>query len=140
MSRSPGKGGRLRVAGIGVAACAACCAGPVVGFLAATGLFTVAGVATFGVAGLLVLVPAALWWYRRRRRAQACASPAEPTAVPVKLSAPPVAVDPAPILDRLEREGVLTPPRNTQRPLAGGRRLVKASGSVSDLVSETRTR
>jgi hypothetical protein len=93
MSRS-GKGGGLRVAGIGVAACAACCAGPILGFVAATGLFTVAGVATFGVVGLLVLAPASLWWYRRRRRAQACASPAEPVPVPVELGPWQVAVDP----------------------------------------------
>ena len=87
MSRSPGKGGGLHIIGIGAAACAACCAGPILGFLAATGLSTVAGVATLGLAGLLALVPAALWWYRRRRRAQACASPAEPTAVRVDIGA-----------------------------------------------------
>ncbi len=88
MSRS-GKGGGLRVVGIGAAACAACCAGPILGFLAATGLLTVAGLATFGVAGLLVLVPAALWWRRRRGRAQACASSAEPVPVPVELGTRP---------------------------------------------------
>jgi hypothetical protein len=87
MSRSPAKDG-LGVVGIGVAACAACCAAPLLGVLAATGLFTVAGLAAFGIAGLLVLVPAALWWYRRRLRAQTCASPAEPMAVSVELARP----------------------------------------------------
>lgn len=84
MKRSPATG-ILGVVGIGAAACAACCAAPLVGFLAATGLFTVAGLAAFGIADLLVLVPAALWWFRGRRPAQACASPAEPVAVPVEL-------------------------------------------------------
>jgi hypothetical protein len=126
VNRSPARGG-FGVFGIGVAACAACCAGPIVGFLAATGLVTVAGVAAFGIAGLLVLVPASLWWFRRR--AQMCASPAEPVAVPVELGARQVAVDPAPVLERLEREGVLTPPRHTQRPVASRRRRVKARGS-----------
>jgi hypothetical protein len=84
VSRPPATGS-LGVVGIGAAACAACCAAPLLGFLAATGLFTVAGLAAFGIAGLLVLVPAALWWHRRRRAAQACASPAEPVAVPVEL-------------------------------------------------------
>ncbi|MGH9249851.1 MAG: hypothetical protein ACRD0W_10095 [Acidimicrobiales bacterium] len=79
------------VVGIGVAACAACCAGPVLGFLAATGMFTVAGVAAIGAVGLLVLVPAALWWIRRsvrrRRRRRPCAAPEEP--VPVEVTARP---------------------------------------------------
>lgn len=81
MSRRPAKDG-VGVLGIGVAACAACCAGPIVGFVAATGLFTLAGVTTFGAAGLLVLVPAGLWW-QRRRRAAPCAAPNGP--VPVEI-------------------------------------------------------
>jgi antitoxin (DNA-binding transcriptional repressor) of toxin-antitoxin stability system len=154
MSRS-GKGGGLRVAGIGVAACAACCAGPILGFVAATGLFTVAGIAAFGLVGLLVLVPASLWWYRRHRRAQACASPAEPMTVPVELGRPGhdvvvtepgvpvarlVAIDSAPVLEKLERDGVLSPPRHAQRPVASRVRRVKARGSVSDLVGRSRGR
>ena len=82
MSRRPGKDG-VGVVGIGVAACAACCAGPILGFVAATGLYTVAGVAAVGAAGLLVLVPAGVWWHRRRRRAAACAAADEP--VPVEI-------------------------------------------------------
>ena len=80
MSRRPGKEG-VGVVGIGVAACAACCAGPILGFVAATGLFTVARVAAFGAAGLLVL--AGVWWHRRHRRAAACAAADEP--VPVEM-------------------------------------------------------
>jgi hypothetical protein len=71
----------MGVVGIGVAACAACCAGPILGFVAATGLFTVARVAAFGAAGLLV--PAGVWWHRRRRRAAACAAADKP--VPVEM-------------------------------------------------------
>jgi hypothetical protein len=80
VSRRPGKEG-VGVVGIGVAACAACCAGPILGFVAATGLFTVARVAAFGAAGLLVL--AGVWWHRRHRRAAACAAADEP--VPVEM-------------------------------------------------------
>ena len=38
----------------GVAACAVCCAGPILGFLAAIGIGTALGVAVFGIAGLLI--------------------------------------------------------------------------------------
>lgn len=48
-----------------------------------------------------------------------------------------VAVDAAPLLEQLEREGALSPaPRAS--PRATGRRRAKATGSVSDLVSELR--
>ena len=63
----------LGMLGAGAAACAACCAGPVLGFLVATGLVSVLGAVAFGVVGLLVVVAfAALLWQRRRRRARAC--------------------------------------------------------------------
>lgn len=62
----------LSIVGVGAAACAACCVGPIVVFLAATGLFTAAGTALFGAAGLLVLIPAAVWYARRRRGATTC--------------------------------------------------------------------
>lgn len=74
----------LGVLGMGAAACAACCAGPILAFLAATGVFTAAGVALFGVLGLLVLVPAVAWYARRRRRPTECAAPVA-GAVPVQL-------------------------------------------------------
>lgn len=70
------------VLGVGAAACAACCAGPILAFLAAAGMFTAAGVALFGVFGLVVLVPAVAWHLRRRRRTTACTAPtAGPVAV-----------------------------------------------------------
>ncbi len=84
MSPSKGKDA-FSVLGVGVAACAACCAGPVLAFLAATGLFTVVGVLVFGLLGLLALVPGVAWWGSlTRRRRQTCAAPGEP--VPVTLS------------------------------------------------------
>jgi prevent-host-death family protein len=49
-----------------------------------------------------------------------------------------VAVESTPVLEQLERDGVLTRPRQAQRPVARGRRRVKARGSVSELVSEMR--
>ena len=80
MSATETKKSGFSVLGLGAAACAACCAGPIVGLLAATGLFTIAGIATFGLAGLLVLLPTALWW-TRRRRARACDVLDEPVSV-----------------------------------------------------------
>ena len=44
------------IMGVGVAACAVCCAGPILGVLAAIGLGTAAGFALFFV-GLVVTVP-----------------------------------------------------------------------------------
>ena len=82
MSRDRAKSG-FGIVGLGAAACVACCAGPIVAFLAATGLFTIAGVATFGLVGLVALVPVALWWGRRRSPA-ACNVPDEPVRVPLK--------------------------------------------------------
>jgi hypothetical protein len=67
----------LGVLGAGAAACAACCAGPVVGFLAATGIASLVGAVVFGVIGLLVVLAiAAVVW--QRRRARQCAPPVGP--------------------------------------------------------------
>ena len=62
------------IGGAGVVACAACCAGPILGFLAAIGLGTAAGVALFGIAAVLFSALAiAVVLYRRRRRVGTCA-------------------------------------------------------------------
>jgi len=62
--------------GAGAAACAVCCAGPILGFLAAIGLGTAAGVAVFGTVSLIVGGGlAAFVLVRRRRRAAACDPP-----------------------------------------------------------------
>ena len=76
----------LGIVGLGAAACAACCAGPIVGVvasIAATGALaaTVFGLAAFVVAALaLVLVIVVL---RRRQKAGACTMPG-----PVSVDAP----------------------------------------------------
>ncbi len=42
------------IIGVGVVACAACCAGPIIGFLAAIGLGTAAGIALSSVLGVAI--------------------------------------------------------------------------------------
>ena len=44
----------VAIVGVGTIACAACCAGPILGFLAAIGSGTVAGFARFGTAAITV--------------------------------------------------------------------------------------
>ena len=75
------------ILGVGVAACAACCAGPILGVLAAIGLGTAAGFALFGT--IAIVVGAAIMAFvviRRRRRAQACSSSDSSVPVPVELT------------------------------------------------------
>ncbi len=76
------------VVGVGAVACAACCAGPVLGFLAWLGLTAAVGLALFGIVGLVaVIVTAGLVW--RRRRARRCAPAAASTKrVPVAVDTP----------------------------------------------------
>ena len=65
--------------GIGAAACAACCAGPIIGVLAAAGLLTVAAYIVTGLAGLAIAVPLATLAIRRRGRR--CRTPPGPMLV-----------------------------------------------------------
>lgn len=61
------------IVGVGAAACAACCAGPILGFFAAIGLGSAAGFAMFGAVALVIgafVIFVVL--RRRRRRATAC--------------------------------------------------------------------
>ena len=75
------------IVGVGVVACAACCAGPILGVLAAIGLGTAAGVAVFGaIAAVVGAAVVALVVVRRRRRIAACAVVATPESVPVLLA------------------------------------------------------
>ena len=71
----------LGIVGFGAAACAVCCAGPILGFLAAIGLGTVLGVAVFGAAGLAIALLAVFPIVRRRRQAAACDGADAPTPV-----------------------------------------------------------
>lgn len=73
----------LSIRGFGAAACIACCIGPIVAFLGATGLFTAAGTALFGVTGLVLLVPAAVIWHRRRRRRSTACTSLDDRPIPV---------------------------------------------------------
>ncbi len=62
-----------RIIGVGAAACVACCAGPIIGFLAAIGIGTAAGFALFGTISLVVgALALAVVIPRRRRRAATC--------------------------------------------------------------------
>jgi membrane protein implicated in regulation of membrane protease activity len=67
------------------AICAACCAGPIVGFFAAIGIASLVGAVAFGALGLLIVaaVSAIFWRHRRRRRGrqQQCAPSARTTPV-----------------------------------------------------------
>ncbi|HEV7760693.1 MAG TPA: hypothetical protein VGO78_16930 [Acidimicrobiales bacterium] len=74
------------ILGLGAVACAACCAGPIVGFLAAAGVTAVLGAVVFGIAGLTVVavVVAVLW---RRRRTRSC-SPSPSPGGPVRVDPP----------------------------------------------------
>jgi len=78
------------VLGVGAVACAACCGGPVIGFLATLGLTAVLGAVVFGAVGLvIVLVAGVVLW--RRRQARRCRPPPpgespEPVAVDVSVS------------------------------------------------------
>ncbi len=49
-----------------------------------------------------------------------------------------VAVEASGVIERLEREGLITRPRSASRPRAAGRRRVQAKGPVADLVTELR--
>ena len=75
------------IVGVGVAACAVCCAGPILGVLAAIGLGTAAGFALFGT--VAIVIGAALIAFMligRRRRATTCAVTETPETVPAELT------------------------------------------------------
>ncbi len=86
MSTKGVTGDTKAIVGVGVAACAVCCAGPILGFLAAIGLGTALGAALWGVGAVLVgALVAIVVIARRRRRAVTCVT-AEPEAIGVALS------------------------------------------------------
>jgi hypothetical protein len=69
------------VLGVGAAACAACCAGPILGFLAGVGLTAAVGAVLFGVVGLVVALAAGAVLWRRRQARRCQPGPSEPVAV-----------------------------------------------------------
>ena len=79
---------RTAIIGVGVAACAVCCAGPIIGVLAAIGVGTAAGFALFGTVALLI--GAAIMGFvmarRRGRRAAVCTSVPVAAPVPVEFT------------------------------------------------------
>jgi hypothetical protein len=70
------------VLGVGAAACAACCAPPLIAFLAAASLGTLIGVALFGALGLTVFAMAGIAYLRRQRTHH---HPEPPAPVPLSL-------------------------------------------------------
>jgi hypothetical protein len=66
----------LALVGAGAAACAVCCAGPILGFLAAIGLATVLGVIVFGTIGIVIAGCAIIVLVQRRRRRTTAGAPA----------------------------------------------------------------
>ena len=81
------KNGNATIIGVGVAACAVCCAGPILAVLTAIGLGTAAGFALFGAVAIVIgAVLIAFVVLRRRRRVAACATTELPESVPVELS------------------------------------------------------
>lgn len=98
----------LKTLGVGAAACAACCAGSILGLIAATGTLTATGIAMFGLVGVLIAIPGLVLATRRRSRRRP-AMPARSGSTwrspPVELDGPghPLAVDGAtryPTIDR----------------------------------------
>ncbi len=49
-----------------------------------------------------------------------------------------LAVDEAPVIERLTIEGIVSAPQSSKRPQARGRSRVRAAGPVADIVSEQR--
>ena len=74
------------IVGVGVAACTACCAGPLLAFLAALGLGTAIGVALFGTIGVVIAAIVVVILVRRRRTSAACVN--NSTVTSVEISAP----------------------------------------------------
>lgn len=72
----------LGVLGFGAAACAACCAGPILAFLGGVGVFSIASTALIGWLGLLIVAAALGSWIVVRRRRASCAPPVETITLP----------------------------------------------------------
>ena len=85
--KSPAKDsakGSIKVLGFGAAACAACCVGPLIGFIGAITIGT--ALAVFGLAGLLIAGIVVAFGVQRRRRSTRQEDQAEGTSTPILLT------------------------------------------------------
>ncbi|MGD9795257.1 MAG: hypothetical protein AB7V43_17460 [Acidimicrobiia bacterium] len=91
------------LAGVAIAACAACCAGPILGVLAAIGLGTAAGFALFGTIAIIggAAIVALVLLRRRRRQRAVCSAAVATEAVVATFGAEKSAR--VPLRDRWER-------------------------------------
>jgi cytochrome c biogenesis protein CcdA len=75
------------IIGVGAAVCAVCCAGPILGVVAAIGLGTAAGFALFGTIAVVVGAAVIAFVFARRRRGAVACDPADASSpVPVELT------------------------------------------------------
>lgn len=84
-----GKRDGAAVVGVGAATCVACCAGPILGVLAAIGLTAAAATFAFGALAVVGAAIAVLFVLRRRRARTRTCTPAAQT-VEVSIAAPTV--------------------------------------------------
>lgn len=82
--------GSFGIVGIGAAACAACCAGPILAILGGVTIAGVAGTMFVGVASLAVAVVAAVAYVVVRRR-RSVAHTVDNTPIPVTFTTQPTA-------------------------------------------------
>ena len=78
------------IVGVGAAACAVCCAGPIIGFLAAIGLGNAVGLALFGSVALVIGAIAVVIVLRRRQRRAAACSTVSTMSAPAPVDMPTV--------------------------------------------------
>jgi hypothetical protein len=78
------RSGSFSVVGVGIAACAACCAGPILALLGGLSLAGAVGSLLIGIAGLAVALVAGIAFFvmHGRRRRRSC-STERPAPVPV---------------------------------------------------------
>lgn len=76
-----GKKDSAAIVGVGAAACAVCCAGPILGFLAAIGIGAAAGFALLGLVGLVIAATVGIVLGRRRQGRRTTCAPVPETVL-----------------------------------------------------------
>jgi hypothetical protein len=76
------------VVSVGVAACAVCCAGPILAFLGSLGLAGLASTFVIGWIGLLGVAATIVAYFVLRRRQASCAAPATTVTVAMSTHSP----------------------------------------------------